>query len=218
MSVPLDGVREQTLAEERVNGLTHLVGVGLAVAGLVLLIIGAVDVGPRAVVANAIFGTCLILTYLSSSIYHFLPETHRLKGLFNKFDHASIFLLIAGTYMPIMLVTVGGGWGWSIFGVQWGIAAIGVVSVIFELDRTRFLKVGAYVGMGWILVIVIVPLVERMSGPGLLWLFLGAASYSVGIPFFLWRSQPYAHAVWHLFVLGGSISHFFAALFHLPPV
>ncbi len=117
-----------------------------------------------------------------------------------------------------MLVTVGGGWGWSIFGVQWGIAAVGVISVVFELDRYRYLKIAAYLGMGWILVIVLVPLLARMSGPGLMWLFVGAASYTLGVPFFLWRRQPYAHAVWHLFVLGGSISHFFAALFHLPPV
>jgi hemolysin III len=210
--------REQSRAEERVNGATHLAGVGLAVAGLALMVVRAADIGARAVVANSIFGACLILTYLSSSTYHLLPEGHRLKALFNKFDHASIFLLIAGSYMPFMLVTVGGGWGWSIFGVQWGIAAVGVISVVFELDRYRYLKIAAYLGMGWILVIVLVPLLARMSGPGLMWLFVGAASYTLGVPFFLWRRQPYAHAVWHLFVLGGSISHFFAALFHLPPV
>ncbi|MBM4370865.1 MAG: hemolysin III family protein [Deltaproteobacteria bacterium] len=211
-------VREQTRAEEFANGVTHLAGVGLAVAGLVLLVIGVVDLGPRAVVANAIFGACLVLTYLASSLYHLLPDDSPWKPLFNQLDHAAIFLLIAGSYMPFMLVTVGGGWGWSIFGVQWGLALLGVVSVVFSLDRYRVLKIIAYLGMGWILVIVIVPLVQRMSGPGLFWLLLGGTCYTLGVPFFLWRSRPYAHAVWHLFVLAGSISHFFAALFHLPPV
>ena len=216
--MPRKVARDQTRTEEHLNALTHAIGAGLAVAGLILLVIAALPLGAEAVVGCAIFGSTLILLYVTSTLYHIVRHDSPWKSLLNHLDHGAIFLLIAGTYTPFMLVTVGHGWGWSIFGIQWGLATLGIASLFFRFERLRYVRVAAYLAMGWIVVIAVVPVTERMSGQGLACLFIGGLCYTVGVPFYLWKSRRYTHAIWHLFVLAGSTSHFFGALFHLAPV
>jgi len=208
-------VREQTAGEELANALSHGFGFMLAVASLPILVHHAALRGGTAdVVAASLFAGSAIVLYLVSTMYHALPAG-RAKTWFNRLDHACIYLFIAGSYMPFLLGVLRGAWGWSLFGVVWGAAALGVVAKLLDRLQHPLWSTALYVAMGWVALVAAAPLVERMSGPGLAWLVAGGLSYTAGAVVFLLDSKlRYAHFVWHLFVLAGSTCHFFAALWH----
>ena len=170
--------------------------------------------GAADVVASSVFAGTMILLYGVSTLYHAFPAG-RGKVWLNRLDHASIYLFIAGSYMPFLLGVLDGAWGWSLFGVVWAAAALGAISKLLDRLKHPLWSTGLYVAMGWVVLIAAVPLFERMSAPGLAWLVAGGLSYTVGAVVFLFDSRlRYAHFVWHLFVMGGSACHFFAALWH----
>lgn len=197
-------------SEERANRLTHGLGAILSVVGLVFLVVAATLRGDAwHVTSSAIFGATLVLLYCASTLYHsFSGET--VRHLLRKFDHAAIFLLIAGTYTPFTLVTLRGAWGWSLFGVVWGLAVAGVVLKFWFAGRFNVISTLIYLGMGWLVIIAIKPLLAALPGAGLGWLVAGGVCYSGGTVFYLWEKLPYHHAIWHLFVLGGSVCHWIA--------
>lgn len=209
-------LREQTPAEEIVNAILHGIGAGLSIAALVVLIIFANIYGNTwHIVSFSIYGATLIILYLSSTVYHSLPKG-KWKNILHVIDHSSIFLLIAGTYTPITLTAMRGPWGWSIFGVIWGIAFLGIILKVFWMDKLKFLSVGLYIIMGWLIVIAIKPLLESLETISLIFLLAGGISYMAGIIFYIWRRLKYSHGIWHLFVLAGSICHFFTVFYLLP--
>mgnify|MGYP002713034004 CR=1 FL=1 len=206
-----------SLGEEIAHSITHGLGTLLSIAGLVVLVAFSVINGDAwHVVSSSIYGATLILMYSASTLYH--AVTHpRAKHILRQLDHAAIFLLIAGTYTPFTLVTLRGPWGWSLFGVVWGIALLGVVMKFISLNSLRRISLGLYLAMGWIVVIAMDPLLDKLA-PGGLWLLLiGGLCYSFGVIFYLWNKLAYHHAIWHIFVLAGSVFHFFAILFYVIP-
>ena len=202
--------RKQTTGEEIVNSITHGVGALLSIIAFVVLVIVAGNQGDiYHIVSFSIYGISLILLYLSSTLYHSFSSP-RIKNLFARFDHISIFLLIAGTYTPILLTNLRGVWGWSLFGIIWGLALIGAVIRSIYVYRFRKLMVALYLLMGWMAVLAAKQIYLSLPSISLTYLILGGVAYSIGVIFYLWRSLPYAHGIWHLFVLAGSILHFFA--------
>jgi len=195
--------------EEIANSVTHGIGAVLSAVGLVAMVLVAVQRGTALeVVACAVYGSSLFLLYLSSTLYHAL--THQgAKRVFRILDHASIYLLIAGTYTPFTLVTLRGGWGWSLFGVVWGLAVAGVVFKCFLTGRWQALSTAVYIAMGWLALVAVRPLLQALPPQGIGWLVAGGVLYTGGVAFFAWNRR-YAHTVWHLFVLGGSVCHFVA--------
>ena len=207
-----------TPREELANSITHGVGAFLAVGALGILTAFATLFGDAwHIVGCGIFGATLIILYAASTLYHSVRRT-RVKALLRVIDHAAIFLLIAGTYTPFLLVNLRGPWGWSLFGVVWGIALIGIVFQVSLLRRWPIASVGLYVGMGFLVVVAIKPLLVALMPAGFFLLLAGGLAYILGLSFYGWRRLPYHHAVWHLFVLAGSAFHFFAVLFYVIPV
>ncbi len=203
--------------EELANLLTHGVGAVLGLVGLVLLVVASSRHGDAwQVVSSAIFGVTLVLLYTASTLYHSATDERR-QVLLRKFDHAAIFLLIAGTYTPFVLVTLRGPWGWSLFGVVWGLAAVGVAMKFWFAGRFRVASTLIYIAMGWLVMIAIKPLMAGLPAGGLALLVAGGLCYTGGAVFYLWRSLPYHHAIWHLFVLGGSVCHWAAVYWYVVP-
>ena len=210
------GTRYSTV-EELANGLSHGLGALLSLVGLAVLVTFAALRGdPWKIVSFSIYGASLLLLYLASTLYHLL-RSERAKTLFRMFDHGAIFLLIAGTYTPLALVTLRGPWGWTLFGLNWAFALAGFILTIFYFGRFRALNIGIYIGMGWLVLIAAKPLVEQMPVGGILWLGIGGVIYTVGVPFYAWRSLPFNHAIWHLFVLGGSVCQFISIWAYVLP-
>jgi hemolysin III len=204
-----------TLGEEIANSITHGAGFLLGVAALVLVVVFAALRGTALhVVSGAIYGGTLILLYAASTLYHAFPPG-RTKRVFRVFDHSAIYLLIAGTYTPFSLVTLGGGWGWSIFGVIWGLAGAGIVLEAVSRGRWRILQVILYLAMGWMCVAAGRPLLSALETGGLVLLLAGGLCYTLGVVFYVWKRLRYHHAVWHVFVLAGSVCHFFAVLLYV---
>lgn len=205
--------RAQTLGEEIANALSHGLGALLAVAALPILVWHAARHGAAAdVVGAAIFATSAIMLYLVSTLYHALPAGAG-KRWFARLDHAAIYVLIAGSYTPFTLGVLAGGWGWTLLGIVWAMAALGVVLKLRDRLRHPWASTALYLAMGWVVLIAVVPLFERMSASGLAWLVAGGLSYTLGaLVYLLGDRVRYAHFVWHLFVLGGSACHFVAAL------
>ncbi len=205
--------RELTIGEEIANSITHGIGALLSLAGLVILVVVAASKGTAwHVVGFAIFGTTMVILYSSSTLYH--SFTHKkAKNVFQRLDHAAIFALIAGTYTPFLLTTIRGPLGWTFFGIIWAAAITGMVIRSIYLHRFRKLMVVVYLIMGWMFVFMIKPMLANLSSTSLIFLLAGGISYTVGVIFYAWRSLRYGHGVWHLFVLGGSMGHFFAVLF-----
>ena len=200
---------------ERLNGISHLVGTALALAGAVVLIVLAAQRGDAwRIVSFSVYGATLFLLYLMSTLYHSLRG--RAKAVFRKLDHLAIYLLIAGTYTPFTLVTLNGVWRWSLFGAIWGLAALGMVIDVLPRRGLRILPVVIYLLMGWLALVALKPLIAALPVGGLVGLLSGGAFYTVGILFYAfdhkWR---HAHGVWHLFVLAGSASHFFTILYYV---
>jgi hemolysin III len=201
-----------TRSEEIANSLTHGAGLVLSVAGLsVLVTLAALRGDAWTVVGGAVFGASLVVLYGASTLYHAL-RARRWKRVLRVFDHAAIFLLIAGTYTPFTLANLRGPWGWSLFGVVWALAAAGVVLKAFFTGRFGILSTLIYLFMGWLVLLAIRPLVGALPHGSLVLLFAGGAAYTAGTLFYCWKRLPYHHAVWHLFVLAGSSCHFFAVL------
>jgi hemolysin III len=215
--VKTTGTTVYTRGEEIANSLTHGLGLVLSGAGLSVLVTAAGLRGDAWTVTGcAVFGASLVLLYGASTCYHAL-QSPRWKPWLRVFDHAAIFLLIAGSYTPFLLVSLRGPWGWSMFGVVWAIAVAGIVLKVFYTGRFRLLSTILYLFMGWIVLIAIKPLVAALPRSSLVLLFAGGAAYSAGTLFYLWKRLPYHHAVWHLFVMGGSVCHFFAVLSGVVP-
>jgi hemolysin III len=206
--------RTPSAGEELANALSHGAGFLCALAATPLLVVGAVSRGgPADVVGSAVFGATLVMLYLASTCYH-LARTPHLKRRLRRLDHAAIYLLIAGTYTPFTLGVLAGPWGWTLFGLAWGAAAVGIATKLVAGIRYPRVSVSAYLVMGWLVLIAIRPLWLRMDGAGLLWLVLGGLCYSGGVLFYAARGMRYGHLAWHLCVLGGSTCHFFAALWY----
>ncbi|HBH19609.1 MAG TPA: hemolysin D [Candidatus Peribacter riflensis] len=195
--------------EEAANSITHAAGFGLSVAALVLLVVWTADQGSaRQVTAVSLYGAALVSLYLASTLYHSLKGT-KAGRLLQLIDRSTIYVLIAGTYTPFALVALRGGWGWSLFGVIWGLALVGILLVNLSVRKFPVLTCVLYLGMGWLSVIAIVPMLERLPAVGIAWLFAGGILYSAGVLFFMSR-KFLAHTAWHLMVLGGSACHFLA--------
>jgi len=207
-----------TFMEEVLNSITHGTGILLSIAALVLLIVFSSIYGTtRHVVSCTIFGLSLLFLYTASTLYHSFRKPG-IKRVLKIFDHSCIFLLIAGTYTPFLLITLRGILGWVLFGVIWFMALVGVIFKVFFVHRFKIISVIAYVFMGWIIVFAIKPLVNSLPSGGIFWLVAGGVSYTLGVIFYVWKKLPFSHAIWHLFVLGGSVCHFFAVIFHVLPV
>lgn len=196
--------------EELSNAISHGIGAILSVVGLVIMVKLAVPLSAWHVTSVAVFGSSLILLYAASTVYH-LVTTHRLKRIFQILDHALIFVLIAGSYTPWLLVNLRGPWGWSLFFVVWGIALAGMILKAFFLPRFQRLGAALYVVMGWIVCIAIKPLIESVGPIGMSWLVAGGLCYTGGVAFFLMK-RKYSHLIWHLFVMAGSICHVIAVV------
>lgn len=202
------------LRGERFNSISHIVGGGLAVIGAIfLIVIAAIQKDPWRVVSFSIYGVTLIFLYVVSSLYHGLNG--RARYVFQRLDHVAIYLLIAGTYTPFTLGPLRGAWGWSLFGILWGLAILGIIQE-FIPQKSRRLSVILYVVMGWFIIIALRPLMRHFAATGMLWLTIGGVLYSIGVLFFLFDEKwRYGHAIWHIFVLGGSIAQYCAVLFYI---
>ena len=197
---------------ERFNAVTHLVGAMLALAGAIVLIVVAVREGdPWKVASVSIYGATLVLLYSFSTLYHSLRG--RAKNVLRELDHHSIYLLIAGSYTPFCLVTLRGPWGWSLFGVVWGLAALGSLQELWLKSSARILSLLIYVLMGWAALAALFQLLHALGPAGFAWLVAGGLSYTIGIVFYVIDTRiKHAHGIWHLFVLAGSASHYVAIL------
>jgi hemolysin III len=211
---------DYSVAEEISHSAIHAVGSHLGAAMLTLLVVFGAQSGtqvPWKVVSGAVYGATIILLYTVSSVYH--AVTHpRAKRILEVCDHMAIYFLIAGSYTPFTLVTLRASYpvvAWTIFGVVWGLAGAGVIFKLFTTGKWKFVSTLAYIGMGWIVVLAIKPLLATMPMAGLAWLLAGGCLYTLGTVFYLWRLMPFHHAVWHLFVLAGTVCQFICALFYV---
>ncbi len=200
--------------EEIASSVVHGVGILLGVAALVILVVlASIYSNAWAIVSTAIFGFTVILLYSASTLYHAIPF-EKAKKILKKFDHIAIYYLIAGTYTPFLLVNLRGTEGWIIFAIIWSLAFLGTfLKIYYSASGTKFWSISLYVSMGWLIVFVSKSLVAKLPMIGLVFLALGGGCYTLGIVFYLWKSKKYTHAIWHFFVLTGTIMHFFAILF-----
>ncbi|MBS1223985.1 MAG: channel protein, hemolysin family [Proteobacteria bacterium] len=200
---------------ERFNSISHLIGAVAALAGLVVVVVVAAQQGdPWKIVSFSVYGTTLFFLYVASTLYHSLRG--RAKRIFRKLDHYSIYFLIAGTYTPFTLVTLRGAWGWTIFGVIWGLAAVGIALESLPQQGNRVLSLVVYILMGWLVLVALKPLLEALPWAGFVWLLLGGIFYTSGVAFYLFDEKiRYFHGIWHLFVLAGSVSHYVTILFYV---
>lgn len=204
--------------EEIANAITHGLGLLMAVAALPVLVVLAVWKGTAwHVVSCSVYASTLVLLYTSSTFFHALPG-ERAKRVFGKLDYSAIYLLIAGTYTPFALVSLRGPWGWSLFGVVWGLAILGVLFELLMKRRRGWLSLAFYIALGWLLMIAIRPLLQAVPLGGLVLIAAGGVAYTLGSVFYVWRAFPYHHAVWHLFVLAGSVLHYLAVAFYVIPL
>lgn len=213
------GIMKFTKGEELANAVSHLAGALLAVAALVLMVVfSARAATPWHIVSTAVFGATLVILYLSSMFTHWLPPG-RFKEFFFKMDQIAIFMLIAGTYTPIALITLHGPFGWVIFGIEWGLAITGIVIRLVKPASYNtgvgLFNVILYASMGWLVLIALVQLIKILPTMGWIWILIGGFFYTLGIYFFRIAKFRYAHLVWHLMVLAGSISHFIAVFFYI---
>jgi hemolysin III len=204
--------RIQTVGEEIANAISHGVGTLAAIAITPFLIIKAIPLGAGAIAGSAIFAASMIILYASSAIYHGLPQSQA-KKIFQILDHGAIFLLIAGTYTPFTLSVLQGAWGWTLFGVIWGLAIVGVVMKTIHTNGTSKLSLALYLAMGWLAVVAVRPLYYSMPAWGLFWILAGGVMYSAGVAFFAYDHRgKFNHFIWHLFVLAGTSCHVVAVI------
>ena len=209
--------RTNTAGEELANSLTHGFGLALSLVAAPVLIVTAIATNDAwRIVAVSIYAATLILLYAASTLYHSVRRVEH-KEAWQRVDHAAIYLLIAGTYTPFTLISLRGAWGWSLFGIVWGLALVGVALKTRFGARLPALSTWLYLAMGWIIVIALRPLSQHVAPAGLRWLALGGVLYTGGVVFYVWERIRFSHAVWHLFVLGGSVAHFAAVLWYAVP-
>jgi hemolysin III len=210
-------IAEYTLGEEIAHAITHGIGIPLSIAALVLLVTFSSLYGDAwQITSSAIYGVTLVILYTASTLYHGIPHAQA-KPILQKFDHAAIFLLIAGTYTPFTLVTLHGPWGWSLFSVVWVLALFGLYIELMGSQRMQRWSLILYLGMGWLVLIAIEPLVRNLDAGGMILLVAGGLSYTVGAAFYAWDGLSWNHAIWHLFVLAGSTLQFFSIFFYVVP-
>jgi len=208
---------DKSLIEELANSITHGIGLVLSIVGLAVLVVLSVMNGNAWHIAGCTtFGVTLVLLYAASTVYHSFRTPH-LKRILKILDHAAIYLLIAGTYTPFTLVNLRGFWGWTLFGLVWSLSIFGILWKLFHVDRFQIVSTLIYIVMGWIVIIAIKPVLAAVPLSGVLWLLAGGLFYTVGVLFFAWNRVPYNHAIWHVFVMAGSICHYFAVLFYVLP-
>lgn len=204
-------------AEDVANSVTHGLGLLASLVGLPVLVLAAAGRGDALeVVGASVFGASLVALYAASTTYHAWPPS-RTRGILQVVDHAAIYLLIAGTYTPFTLGVLRGAWGWTLFGLVWSLAAAGIVTKVLIGTRHPRLSTSVYVAMGWLGIVAIQPMTEHLPAAGLAWILAGGLLYTAGVAFFAWERLRYGHAVWHLFVLGGSACHFVAVLRYALP-
>lgn len=213
---PIESVSQEVLSkpynlgEEIANSITHGIGAMLSVAGLTLMLVAAIEqMDVARITSSAIYGSSLILLFLMSTLYHSF-QSPQVKHVFKVLDHCAIYLLIAGTYTPVLLVSLDGVWSYSLMAVIWSLAVGGIVFKTLFHDRFPKLSLLLYLAMGWMIVVATTEVIANVDTGGLLLLLIGGLVYSAGVIFYVWDRIPYNHAIWHLFVLGGSICHFFA--------
>lgn len=211
--------RPETHREEIVNAITHALGFALSIAGLTVLVVLAARLAePWRIVTFSVYGASLVLLYLASTCYHIAPAGGRAKNIFRSMDHCAIYVLIAGTYTPFMLVSLGGAWGWSLFAILWALALAGVLVKSCLRPRSSILSTVLYVAMGWAGLVAAGPIVRALPVECIVWVLAGGAAYTLGVIFFLAGRLPYNHAIWHLFVIKGSVCHFLAVLLYVLPL
>lgn len=206
--------RPYTIAEEICNCSIHGLGIILSIAGLVILAaFSSVYGNAWTIVSTVIFGVSMIMLYTASTLYHAVPN-QQAKKILKRFDHISIYYLIAGSYTPFLLVNLRGAVGWTIFGIIWALAITGtILKLTLSGSGTKLWSIGLYLGMGWLVVFATKPLLHELNKVGLVFLILGGLFYTGGVAFYVWKSKKYTHAIWHFFVLTGTIMHFFAVLY-----
>ena len=206
--------RAVSFGEEVANSISHGLGLVLAIVALPVLVLSALRAGSiRFIVGASVFAVTMVFLYLASTLYHSL--THEgAKRVFRVFDHSAIFLLIAGTYTPFTLGVLRGPWGWTLLGIVWGLAAVGVTVKAVVGTRHSWFSMVLYVLMGWLAVVAIKPMFALVPLPGILWIFAGGIAYTGGLAFFAAHRLRYSHFVWHLFVIAGTTCHFFAVLWY----
>ena len=203
--------------EELANRLTHAFGALAGLIGAIILItLAAQQHDSYRIVSACIYGGSMVTFYCLSTVYHSVRKPY-VRYIFRILDHASIYLMIAGSYTPFALVTLRGPWGWSLFGTVWGLGIVGAVMKIFTTHRLRYIGPILYIALGWIVVIALKPLFAALPAGGLFLLFVGGIAYTVGVIFYLWDRLPYNHAIWHLFVLAGSVCHFCSIFYYVIP-
>ncbi len=207
--------REQTTGEEVANSVSHGLGLAAVLVGIPFLLQQAVKVGDAGFITGvSIFAASMIVLYLGSTLYHAFPESTA-KRVFRAIEHSAIFLLIAGTYTPFTLGVLSGSWGWSIFGVIWGLTLVGITLKVVFKGKHNFLYVALYLLMGWTIVVAIKPMLTLVPKEGLLWLLAGGLAYTIGVLFYVFDARlKYGHAVWHLFVIAGTTCHYFAVYWY----
>lgn len=204
--------KRYTLGEEIFNSVSHGVGGGLSIAGtVVLIVLAAIHSDAWGVVSSAIFGASLVILYTMSTLYHAITNP-RAKAFFRIMDHNTIFFLIAGTYTPITLVPLRGALGWVLFGIVWGAAVLGIVFNSIDLEKFRKPSVVCYIAMGWVIVIAIKPMLQKVSPLSLWFLLIGGLFYTVGVIFYVKKKKKYFHSIWHLFTIAGNVFHYFAVV------
>lgn len=204
--------RKKTSGEEIANSITHGIGLVLSIAGLGTIVTLATIYGETVhIVSSSVFGATLVFLYAASTLYHAVQEP-KVKQIFKVVDHCAIYLLIAGTYTPFTLVSLRGNWGWTLFGIIWGLTVFGIIFKIFFVNRLNILSTFIYLFMGWLALIAINPILAQVPVSGILWLVAGGFAYTFGVIFYLLDRVPYYHTVWHLFVLAGSVCHYFAVV------
>jgi hemolysin III len=204
--------RPRLTLEEIANTATHSAGLLLSVAGFAVLLVLAILRGTAwHIVACSVYGVSLICLYSASTLYHAVVSP-KLKRALKIFDHSAIYLLIAGTYTPFLLLNLRGPWGWSLLGVIWGLALAGILFKLWWVDQFPHVSTVVYVLMGWLVLIAAKPVLAHVPLPTLFWIFAGGIFYTIGVIFYAWHRLPFSHAVWHVFVLAGSTCHYFAVL------
>jgi len=214
MSAPRTNERLQTLGEEIANSVSHGLGLALAIAATPVLVIAAMRAGSAwNMVGVSVFASSMMLLYLASTFYHALPS-NKAKQVFRVLDHGAIFLLIAGTYTPFTLGVMRGPWGWTLFGLVWALALFGLTTKAVIGAHHRWLSVPLYLAMGWLALIAAPQILMRIPLSGLIWLLAGGISYTAGVAFFAAPRLRYSHLMWHIFVIAGTVCHFFAVLWY----
>jgi hemolysin III len=209
--------REYSRAEERIHCATHALGIIFMLVAIPWLAVQAASAGDtRRLVSGMVFGASALLLFTSSVVYHAATDP-AIKARLRKLDHSAIYVLIAGTYTPFAVGAMRGGWGWTLFGLVWGLALAGVLAKTVFGFRSQLASVLLYVAMGWTGIVALRPLLTALTGPEQAWLLAGGLAYMAGVPFYVWKSRPYTHAIWHLFVLAGVACHFVAVLSVMAP-